>query len=253
MIDIAHLSIRLPDFSVQNISLTIESGDFFVLLGPTGAGKSLILEAIAGLVPIATGSICLHGTEITHLPPEKRDLAIVYQDGALFPHLTVEANIAFGLRYKKKEVPDPDSQVQHLMERLGISHLKNRKPATLSGGEKQRTALARALAVKPKILLLDEPLSALDPTTRADITELLSELHKEENMTCLMVTHDFAEAQSLSNAMAVINNGRIEQSGPTHTLFHHPETPFVARFLGVTKKLKSVPPAAVPGAKRLKS
>jgi len=244
MIDIGNLSIRLPEFSIQNVSLSIESGDFFVLLGPTGAGKSLVLEAIAGLVPIAEGAIRLHGIEITHLPPEKRDLSIVYQDGALFPHLTVEANIAFGLRYKKKEVPEPCSQVQHLMERLGITHLKHRKPATLSGGEKQRTALARALAVKPKILLLDEPLSALDPATRSDITELLSELHKEENMTCLMVTHDFTEARSLGNAMAVINNGRIEQSGPTHTLFHHPETLFVARFLGVTKKLKSVPPAA---------
>ncbi|BCS98957.1 hypothetical protein DSLASN_45890 [Desulfoluna limicola] len=244
MIDIANLSIRLPEFSVQHISLTMESGDFFVLLGPTGAGKSLVLEAMAGLVPIATGSIRLHGTDITHLPPEKRDLAIVYQDGSLFPHLTVEANIAFGLRYKKKEVPAPDLQVQHLMKRLGIAHLKHRKPSTLSGGEKQRTALARALAIKPKILLLDEPLSALDPTTRTDITELLKTLHQEENMTCLMVTHDFAEAQALGNAMAVINNGRIEQSGPTHTLFNHPATPFVARFLGVPKKLKSVPPAA---------
>jgi len=232
MIKITNLSIHLPDFAVQQVSLAIAPGDFFILLGPTGAGKSLILEALAGLVPINDGSLHLNGQEITHLPPEKRHLAIVYQDGALFPHLTVEENIAFGLRYQKKEADDACQTVHDLMDRLGITHLKNRKPKTLSGGEKQRTALARALAVKPDVLLLDEPLSALDPVTRKEISALLKTLHHEENMTCLMVTHDFDEARYLGQSMAVIRDGRIEQSGPVHTLFHHPNTPFVARFLG---------------------
>jgi len=234
MIKINNLSIHLPDFAVEDVSLAIEPGEFFILLGPTGAGKSLILEALAGLVPITEGSLHLHGEEITHLPPEKRHLAIVYQDGALFPHLTVEENIAFGLRYQKKEAGDPHAQVHDLMDRLGITHLKKRKPRTLSGGEKQRTALARALAVKPDILLLDEPLSALDPTTRKEISRLLKTLHQEKKMTCLMVTHDFDEARYLGQSMAVIRDGRIEQSGPVHTLFHHPKTPFVARFLGAS-------------------
>ncbi len=232
MIQIKDLSIHLPGFAVEKVCLTIEEGEFFILLGPTGAGKSLILEALAGLLPIASGSLRLHGKEIAHLPPEKRDLAIVYQDGALFPHLTVEANIAFGLRYMQKKVADPKKQVHHLMERLGIAHLRRRTPLTLSGGEKQRTALARALAIEPKILLLDEPLSALDPTTRGEMIDLLKELHQERSMTCLMVTHDFSEAQFLGQSMAVIQKGRIEQSGPVHDLFHQPKTPFVAQFLG---------------------
>ena len=232
MIHIKNLSIRLPGFAIEKVSLTIEEGEFFILLGPTGAGKSLIIEALAGLIPIASGSLHLHGDEITHLPPEKRHLSIVYQDGALFPHLTVEANIAFGLRYMQKKGADPKKQVHHLMDRLGITHLRHRKPTTLSGGEKQRTALARALAIEPKILLLDEPLSALDPITRSEMVSLLKELHQERSMTCLMVTHDFSEAQLLGQSMAVIHDGRIEQSGPIHTLFHHPATPFVAQFLG---------------------
>lgn len=243
MIELSDLSIRLPDFDVDRVSLAIDAGEFFVILGPTGAGKSLILEAIAGLVPVTSGTIRLHGKEITHLPPEKRDLAIVYQDGALFPHLTVEENIAFGLRYTQKKVTHPRRHVHDLMDRLGIGHLQKKHPATLSGGEKQRAALARALAVTPQLLLLDEPLSALDPATRNDIAALLRDLHRETQMTCLMVTHDFAEARHLGHAMAVIRNGRIEQTGPVPTLFHHPATPFVARFLGVGG-IEHLPPAA---------
>lgn len=234
MIKIDNLSIHLPDFAVRDVSLSVAPGEFFILLGPTGAGKSLILEALAGLAPITQGTLHLNGTEITHLPPEKRHLAIVYQDGALFPHLTVKENIAFGLRYQNKKADNARQTVHDLMDRLGITRLKTRKPPTLSGGEKQRTALARALAVKPDVLLLDEPLSALDPATRSEISTLLKTLHRDEAMTCLMVTHDFDEARYLGQSMAVIRDGRIEQSGPVQTLFHHPETPFVARFLKAT-------------------
>ena len=241
MIQIENLSICLPGFTVANLSLSIKSGDFFILAGPTGAGKSLVLEALAGLIPITNGSLHLQGEEITQRPPEKRDLTIVYQNGALFPHLTVEANIAFGLRYMKKKVGNPQAHVQTLMDRLGITHLRHRKPTSLSGGEKQRTALARALAVRPKILLLDEPLSALDPVTRSDIAGLLKELHQEMGMTCLMVTHDLSEARYLGNAMAVIRKGRIEQSGSLHDLFHNPANPFVAQFLSPQTLLANLP------------
>lgn len=229
-IAVKDLTITLPGFSVKNISFTLACGSFFTLLGPTGSGKSLTLEAIAGLVPISSGEITLNGQPITHLPPEERKLSIVYQDGALFPHLTVEENIAFGLKYLKKtdHLPSPTE----LMERLGIDHLAKRKPRRLSGGEKQRTALARALAVGPKVLLLDEPLSALDPATRKEIAGLLKTLHKETGMTCLMVTHDFSEAKFLGSACAIIHQGAIEQQGTMEKIIKTPATPFVERFLG---------------------
>ena len=241
MIQIENLSICLPGFAVDDLSLSIEPKDFFIIAGPSGAGKSLVLEALAGLIPITHGFLHLQGKEITQLPPEKRDLTIVYQNGALFPHLTVEANIAFGLRYMKKKVSTPQAHVQTLMDRLGITHLRHRKPTSLSGGEKQRTALARALAVRPKILLLDEPLSALDPVTRSDMASLLKELHQEMSMTCLMVTHDLSEARYLGRSMAVIRKGRIEQTGSVHDLFHNPANPFVAQFLSPHTRLEDLP------------
>ena len=230
MIAIENLNICFPEFAIRDIHLSVKKGEFFTLLGPTGAGKSLILEAIAGLAPITSGSLFLKGEEITHLPPEKRHLSIVYQDGALFPHLTVYENIAFGLKYLK-EKPAHLPKPQDLMKRLGILHLASRKPKGLSGGEKQRTALARALAVAPDLLLLDEPLSALDPATRKDIGTLLKTLHTEMGMTCLMVTHDFAEARALGTCCAIIHQGKIHQQGSIDKLMANPKTQFVSRFL----------------------
>ena len=233
MIEIKDLFIKFPGFALQDINLSIQDGEFFMLLGPTGAGKTLVLEAIAGIVPITSGHIFVKGREITRLPPEQRGTSIVYQDYALFPHLSVLKNITYGLRYHKNDPKASKKRVTRLMDQLGLQALAQRSIHNLSGGEKQRIALARALAVNPSVLLLDEPLSALDPNFREDIRELLKKLHQEVETTFLMVTHDFAEAIFLGQRMAVLNYGKIDQVGPVHEVFQKPATPFVAKFMGI--------------------
>ena len=233
MIEIKDLFIKFPGFALQDINLSIQDGEFFMLLGPTGAGKTLVLEAIAGIVPITSGHILVKGREITRFPPEHRGTSIVYQDYALFPHLSVLKNITYGLRYHKNDPKASKKRVTRLMEQLGLQSLAQRSIHNLSGGEKQRVALARALAVNPSVLLLDEPLSALDPNFREDIRELLKKLHQEVETTFLMVTHDFAEAMFLGQRMAVLNYGKIDQIGPVQEVFKKPATPFAAKFMGI--------------------
>lgn len=233
MIRIENLRVGLPDFSLDGIHLHVADGEFFVLLGPTGAGKTVLLDSVAGLLPIESGRICLAGRDVTHLSPEKRGVGIVYQDSALFPHLTVKDNIQYGLRYQKKSTGRQTTKLNKLVDALGIGHLLHRNVTTLSGGEKQRVALARALIVEPALLLLDEPLSALDPNFREDIREILKELHRTTGVTVLMVTHDFAEARYLAQHIAVINNGCIEQTGTVDAIFFKPATPFTAHFVGM--------------------
>lgn len=247
MIEIAGLRMEFVGFALHNIDLSVRSEEFFTLLGPTGAGKTLILEAIAGVAPIDSGCIRLNGRDVTCLPPEKRGVGIVYQDYALFPHLSVKENVVYGLRYGGRDPRGSSDWVAWLMERLGIGPLSNRSPATLSGGEKQRVSLARALAVRPSVLLLDEPLSALDPNFREEIRELLKKLHRELRITFLMVTHDFAEALFLSERAAIINRGKIEQVGPVSEVFAQPSSPFVAEFVG----MKNVFRADFSGARAL--
>ena len=247
MIIIENLHINLPGFSLQDINLTVAAGEFFAILGPTGAGKTLILEAIVGLVPISSGRIILDETEITHLSPEERRVGIVYQDYALFPHLTVGENIRFGLRYYKGPKQVTSENVHTIIESLALSHLVNRSIVNLSGGEKQRVALARALVVRPSVLLLDEPLSSLDPSFREDIRKALKKLHSEAGITFLMVTHDFAEALFLAERAALINHGRMEQIGDTNELFQKPASPFCAGFVG----MKNVFPAFFSGQKAI--
>ena len=233
MIRIRHLDVRLTGFALQDISLTIEAGEFFTLLGPTGAGKTLILESIVGLVPLSSGRIRIGSRDVTRLPPEKRGVGIVYQDCALFPHLSVRENISYGLRYHRKTRPDQDGRFDRLVSQLGLAHLLGRSVHNLSGGEKQRVALARALAVDPSVLLLDEPLSSLDPNFREEIRQLLKDLHWKTGISVLMVTHDFSEAHFLAQRAAVINAGRIEQVGDVTTVFQRPATVFVAEFVGM--------------------
>ncbi|MBW1776786.1 MAG: ATP-binding cassette domain-containing protein [Deltaproteobacteria bacterium] len=232
MIRIENLEVDLGSFSLRRIDLDIGRGEFFILLGPTGAGKTVLLEAVAGLLPVTGGRILADGQDITALPPEKRGIGIVYQDYALFPHLSVMENIRFGLRYTRMEKQKEASWVEGLVQRLGLDKLVHRQVSRLSGGEKQRTAVARALAVKPAVMLLDEPLSALDPNFRQDIRNLLTQIHTEFGMTILLVTHDFSEVLELGSRMAVLNNGLIEQSGTVDRVFSRPATEFVARFLG---------------------
>ena len=240
MIKVENLCIELPNFRLQNISLYVQKGEFFIFLGPTGAGKTLLLEAIAGMLPISSGCIKVNEKDITRLPPGRRGIGIMYQDYALFPHLTVLENIKFGLRYQKSKNKKSVQWIESLMEQLGISHIAQRFINNLSGGEKQRTALARALAVRPDLLLLDEPLSALDPCFREGIRNILKRLHRESGITFLMVTHNFTEALSLGTRTAILNNGVIEQIGTVSEIFRRPATPFVAEFVG----MKNIFPAA---------
>jgi len=233
MIKINNLETRLNGFNLHGINLSIEEGEFFILMGPTGAGKTVLLEALAGLIPVKNGKIIIGGKDVTRFPPEKRGIGIVYQDYVLFPHMTVNENIYYGLHFHKHDKKETSKRGAELIEELGLMHLKNRLPLNLSGGELQRVALARALVVKPSVLLLDEPLSALDPNFREDIRDRLRKIHQSSRTTFLMVTHDFAEALSLGNRCAIVNNGEIEQVGTMEDIFQRPKTMFVADFVGM--------------------
>ena len=233
MIKIENLHIQLGGFDLHDINLHIEENDFFMLMGPSGAGKTILLEAIAGLVPVKSGRIKVAGQDITQLPPEKRGISIVYQDYALFPHLTVANNIRYGLRFQKIEKSEGDQRLDQLLKLLNLQHLANRSPETLSGGEQQRVAMARALIVNPQVLLLDEPLSALDPRLREEFRPILKRLQQQSTTTILMVTHDFAEALALGHRGAIVNAGQIEQSGSMEELFQRPQSTMVADFVGM--------------------
>lgn len=200
-----------------------------MIVGPSGAGKTLLLEAIAGLQPISGGRIFISGRDITCLTPEKRRIGLVYQDYALFPHLTVKENIRYGLRFSSG---CEGSYYSHLIELLKLQKLLERFPGTLSGGEQQRVALARSLILMPDLLLLDEPLSALDPLFREEIQDYLKLLHSEGN-TIIMVTHDFGEVLSLGQRVAVINGGKLHQVGDVESVFHKPVDKTVADFVGM--------------------
>lgn len=233
MISIHNLNINLKEFNLYDINLSIGKNEFFALMGPTGAGKTVLLEAIAGLVPLLRGKIFVGEREVTKLPPEKRGISIVYQDYALFPHLTVLQNITYGLHFQKIDKTNAEKRLYRLLGALNLFDLKHRFPVNLSGGEKQRVALARALIVEPEVLLLDEPLSSLDPNFREEIRSALKRLHQSSNTTFLMVTHDFADVLSLAGRAAVMNKGHIEQIGNVREIFEKPASPFVADFVGM--------------------
>lgn len=237
MIDIRNLTIQLPGFAVTDINLHVRRGEFFTLIGPTGSGKTLVLESLAGLAPKGTGNMLVHGRDIATLPPERREVSLVYQDHSLFPHLTVLDNVTYGQRYHGIDARTGKREALELLERLGLSRVINRKPDRLSGGEKQRVSIARALACHPRVLLLDEPMSSLDPQFRAELRQTLKELHQDTGLTILMVTHDFVDALTLADRAAVIRNGRIEQAGDVTDIFRQPATPFVAEFVGMANVL----------------
>ncbi|HXV25648.1 MAG TPA: ABC transporter ATP-binding protein [Alphaproteobacteria bacterium] len=217
---------------LQDVSLDIDDGEFVTLLGPSGCGKTTLLRIAAGFVQPNRGRILLQDRDVTHLPPYKRPINIVFQRPTLFPHLNVYGNVAFGLRLAR--IPDSEigPRVRKALEQVRLPGFETRRSHELSGGQMQRVALARVLVAQPRVLLLDEPLSALDLAIRLEMEEELRRLHREIGTTFVYVTHDQREALALSNRIAVLNKGRIEQLGTPSEIYHKPATPFIARFVG---------------------
>lgn len=232
MLRVEGLSKFYGEFALNNVSFTVKQGDYFMLLGPSGAGKSMILEVIAGLIRPDSGNIYLENIDITQKPIGGREVGLVFQDYAAFPHMSVYSNIAYPLRRKGVKGRALHRRVIELAEKLSINHLLNRNPQTLSGGELQRMVLARTLALEPKVLLLDEPLSSLDVQLRAGLRSTLRAINRE-GTTIIHVTHDYEEAISLANRVAVVNNGIIEQCDTAEEIFQNPKSEFVAKFTGV--------------------
>ena len=231
------ISKRFASFSaVEELELIVPSGTFFALLGPSGCGKSTTLRMIAGLEAPSEGSISIGGQDVTALPSHRRPVNTVFQSYALFPHMSVLENVAFGLKRKKdKQAMDKAKAGLELVE---LSHLANRKPAQLSGGQQQRVALARALVNRPQVLLLDEPLGALDMKLRRQMQLELKKIQTEVGLTFIHVTHDQEEAMTMADVVAVMNGGRIEQMGPPRELYELPRTAFVANFLGKSNLMR---------------
>jgi len=239
MIEIKNLSVKLGSFCLKEINLSINSGEFFVLLGPTGTGKTVLLESIAGLKPLTKGQIIINNKDLTDKKPEERNISICYQDLALFPHMRVKDNIKYGLRFKKNaNSAKYRTNFDTIVELLKIEHILERYPVFLSGGEKQRVALARALIVAPDILLLDEPLSALDSGIKEIIEDELANLHKTLGTTIIMVTHDFREAYHLASQVGIIKDGSIIQTGSIEDVFNKPQSIFAAEFVGMKNLIK---------------
>lgn len=231
MLELRNISKRFSDFCLKDISFTVKQGDYFILLGESGAGKSMLLETIAGLVHPESGSLILGGKDITHQKIQNRKIGLVFQDHAVFPHMTVYENIAYSLHGRKLNHEEKKERVRRVTEQLGISDLLDRRPSTLSGGELQRVALARTLIQQPTILLLDEPLASLDSRIKSDLRSQLRKIHRE-GQTILHVTHDYEEALSLGNRIAVIHEGTIIQEGTPEEVFRNPKSEFVAHFVG---------------------
>ncbi|GAC83568.1 sulfate/molybdate ABC transporter ATP-binding protein [Gordonia paraffinivorans] len=229
---------RYGDFAaLDDVSIDIPDGQLTSLLGPSGSGKSTLLRAIAGLDTLDSGTVIINDTDVSKKSPQKRDIGFVFQHYAAFKHLTVRENIAFGLKIRKRPKKEVDAKVDQLLEVVGLTVFQKRFPAQLSGGQRQRMALARALAVDPKVLLLDEPFGALDAKVRDDLRRWLRRLHDEVHVTTVLVTHDQQEALDVSDRIAVLNKGRIEQVGTPDDLYDRPANEFVASFLGSTVRL----------------
>lgn len=232
LLEVKNLELKAGSFLLKNISFTIDRGEYIMILGPTGSGKTILLESIAGLRTLHKGDIYFQGSRVTDFPPERRHLGFAYQDSLLYPFLTVKENILFGARARGIAAEDKVlKRMDKLIEVMGIGHILERYPKYLSGGERQRVSLARAILTKPPLLLLDEPLSALDPSTRQAMQSLLREIHAIEAMGIIHVTHDFSEAMQLGTRVIVLNNGSIEQSGVPLEVFFRPVSLQVAKFL----------------------
>jgi len=234
--------------AVDGISLDILAGEFFTLLGPSGSGKTTCLRMVAGFDRPTAGRIVLHGADVSNLPPYERDVNTVFQDYALFPHMTVAENIAYGLRIKKVPAPERLQRVTETLDLVRLPGLGDRKPSQLSGGQRQRVALARALINRPRVLLLDEPLGALDLKLRQAMQIELKNIQRQVGITFVYVTHDQEEALSMSDRLAVFNAGKVEQVGAPAEIYEAPETTFVAGFVGVSNLVEGEAAREITGS-----
>jgi putative spermidine/putrescine transport system ATP-binding protein len=224
--------------AVAGVDLDIAAGEFFTLLGPSGSGKTTTLRVIAGFEPPDAGRVELQGVDVTHVAPSQRAVNTVFQDYALFPHMTVAENVEYGLRVRGVGRRERRERVDEVLDRVRLPGLGDRKPAQLSGGQRQRVALARAIVNRPPVLLLDEPLGALDLKLRQEMQSFLQTLQRDLGITFVYVTHDQEEALTMSDRLAVFNAGRIEQVGSPAEVYEHPQTEFVAGFVGVSNVLE---------------
>jgi len=234
-IDIKSVSKLFGDFvALSEVSLGIRDNEFFTLLGPSGCGKTTLLRTIAGFEDVSAGEIILYGEDIANLPPNKRPVNTVFQQYALFPHMNVTQNVKFGLLRQGVDEAAAAKRVNEVLELVQLTQFANRLPSQMSGGQQQRVALARALAPNPKVLLLDEPLSALDLKLRQAVRLELQQIQRETGITFVFVTHDQEEALTMSNRIAVINNGKLQQVGTAKEIYEAPKNKFVADFIGET-------------------
>ncbi|NLF45460.1 MAG: ATP-binding cassette domain-containing protein [Syntrophomonadaceae bacterium] len=234
LLEVSGLNVRCGKFKLNNITFSLHKKDYLIIVGPSGAGKTMLLETLAGLRRSDSGQIVLGKEEISTWPPEKRGFGFAYQDSLLYPFLNVRENILFGARAQKKQGQRAIiNRLERLVDYMGIGHLLDRHPVSLSGGEKQRVSLARSILINPPVLLLDEPLSALDPQTRDMMRALLYDIHKTEGIGIIHVTHNFDEALQLGNQMIVMDQGRILQQGEPTEVFDKPGTCWVAKFLQI--------------------
>lgn len=239
-VKIKNLSAEWKDFQLRNVNLSINDKEYFVILGPSGSGKTLLLECVAGFHSLKSGKILVNEKNVTKLPPEKRNVGFVYEDYALFPHMNVEENIGFSLQFKDLSRKKKRERIIKVMRLLDIEHLRGRNVRTLSSGERQRVSIARALVMQPDVLLLDEPLSALDAPRRRDLKRVLKRIHAEQKTTTIHVTHNQRTAAALANRIGIIRNGRILEVGTKNDIFHHPRNLFTADFIGFENTFKGI-------------
>jgi sulfate transport system ATP-binding protein len=238
MIEARGIVKRFGDFTaLDGVSVEVERGSLVALLGPSGSGKSTLLRVIAGLEQPEEGVVCLEGQDVTSVSPQERGVGFVFQHYAAFKHMTVWQNVAFGLKIRHRPRAEIKHRVSELLELVQLSRLGDRYPAQLSGGQRQRMGLARALAVDPKVLLLDEPFGALDARVRKELRGWLRRLHDETHTTTVIVTHDQEEAMDVADRVVVMNGGRIEQTAPPRELYDHPANEFVMSFVGPVNRL----------------